>query len=558
MKRFLITAMMSLGLCIIFTYSQDAVYSSDTLIYYSYASPTDSIDYQRDVNLHLDSINYYLVKQNWERVADSWTLKEIDSLIQDPTGHSRVNESWYWNSGSELWERSIRGIDIYLDSVDTPLSSETWEWDPVNEEWTGYSRYEWEYDDYGHTVLQRSCSWDDQAGDWNCTNSVRYGYRYGENDRILSDTFYIWESDAWLARTTNDHYYDADGLDTAVLKWNWDAAVSEWLLTQKIVNQHDEQGQYVGSDTYEYEGEPPDWRLSSTFSVITNPSERTETIISAFQPSAGSEWSYFQSTRQYSPHGLLTWEKNIFRTGETGEWSVQDARKGIQGPWKLITYDTLCSGQGMDWYGSYVDVAGRTSKLFTSVVNTDSICTLDLYLHAKPPAFSITDTESNTEICQGQTVYYAVPENPGVEYSWWSMDGDILSGQGNDTLQFQWLAEGQGELFASSENVHGCISDTSILQVDVMICNSVEEGDLEEDFNSGFSVYPVPASGYLWIKSPVEHSVVEVLDLQGRTIISAQEADEGVDFSTVPDGIYVLRVYGTDGVFLGSQKVIKQ
>jgi hypothetical protein len=212
----------------------------------------------------------------------------------------------------------------------------------------------------------------------------------------------------------------------------------------------------------------------------------------------------------------------------------------------------------MDWYGSYVDVAGRTSKHFTSVVNTDSICTLDLYLHEKPPAFSITDTESNTEICQGQTVYYAVPENPGVEYSWWSMDGDILSGQGNDTLQFQWLADGQGELFASSENVHGCISDTATLQVDIMICNSVEQGSQKDGINSGLTLYPVPAAGYLWIRSPVELFSVEVMDLQGRIVLSTEEADEGIDFSAVPAGVYLLRLYGADGSFLGSKKVLKQ
>lgn len=226
---------------------------------------------------------------------------------------------------------------------------------------------------------------------------------------------------------------------------------------------------------------------------------------------------------------------------------------GIPGPWQLIFYDTLCSGQGIDWYGSYVDVAGRTSKLFTSAVNTDSICTLDLSLHEKPAAFSITDTESNTQICQGQTVYYAVPENPGVVYTWWSMDGDILSGQDKDTLQFQWLADSQGELFATSENMHGCISDTTTLQVDIMICNSVEEGS-----NTGLMLYPVPASGYLRINSPVELSSVEVLDVQGRVVLRAQEVDKGIDFSAVSSGVYFLRVYGANGVFLGSHKVLKQ
>lgn len=558
MKRFLFAALLSLGLGTTFTYSQDAVYSSDTLVYYSYASLTDSTDYKRDVHLHLDSVNYYRVKQTWERIADTWAHTGLDSLIQDHSGHSRVNESWHWNSGSELWERRYREIDVYLDSLDTTLSRESWEWDQEKEEWKGYYRWKWEYNDFGHIALQQTCSWDDQAGDWSCTNSIRYGYRYGEDDRVLSDTFYTWVSGAWEGRTVNDYSYDTAGFSTEVLEWTWNAAVSEWELTGKTVNLHDDHGQYLGSNTYKYEGDPPDWRHSGTVSLIRDDSERKETIISGFQFIAGSDWSYFKTTRQYSPHGLLTWEKNTSRTGETGEWSVQDARMGIPGPWEMISYDTLCSGQGMDWCGSHVDVAGRTSKRFESAASTDSICTLDLYLHEKPAAFSITDTESSTEICQGQTVYYTVPENPSVEYSWWSMDGDILSGQGNDTLQFQWLAVGQGELFASSENVHGCISDTATLQVDIMICDSVEEGGQEDSRNSGLVLYPVPASGYLWIRSPVELSRVEVLDVQGRAVLPAQEADEGMDFSAVPAGVYFLRVYGAGGVFLGSHRVLKQ
>jgi hypothetical protein len=557
MKRFLFVAMLSIGLGGTFSYSQDAVYSSDTLVYYSYASPTDSIDYLRDVHLHLDSVNYFQVKQAWERTADTWTHKGIDSLMLDHSGHSRVIESWHRNSENEFWERRYREIDVFLDSVDKRLSSESWEWDPVKVEWKAIYRWEWDYNDFGQQILHQTCSWDDQAGDWSCTNKNRFGYRYGEDDRILSDTFFIWESDTWVGRTINDYSYDTAGFSAEVLEWTWNAAVSEWELTRKSVPDRDDQGQYLGSDTYNYEGDPLDWRHSGTVSIIRDNSGRKETINSGFQFSAGSDWSYFKTIRLYSPHGLLTWEKNTYRTGETGEWSVQDARMGIPGPWEMISYDTLCSGQGMDWYGSLVDMAGRTSKRFESEVNTDSICTLDLYLHEKPAAFSITDTESSTEICQGQTVYYAVPENPSVEYSWWSIGGDVLSGQGNDTLQFQWLAVGQGELFASSENVHGCISDTATLQVDIMICNSVEEGSQEDVRNSGLMLYPVPASDYLWIRTPMELSRVELLDVQGRAVLTAQGADMGMDISAVHAGVYFLRVYGTGGIFLGSQRVVK-
>ena len=90
MKRFFSFAMLSIGLGVTCSFSQDAVYSSDTLVYYSYSSPTDSNAYKRDVHLHLDSINYYRVKQTWDRIADSWVFKNLDSLRMDPSGRNRV------------------------------------------------------------------------------------------------------------------------------------------------------------------------------------------------------------------------------------------------------------------------------------------------------------------------------------------------------------------------------------------------------------------------------------------------------------------------------------
>jgi len=50
---------------------------------------------------------------------------------------------------------------------------------------------------------------------------------------------------------------------------------------------------------------------------------------------------------------------------------------------------------------------------------------------------------------------------------------------------------------------------------------------------------------------------VELLDLNGRVVISAVRVTSGLDLSSLESGTYLIRLYDLDGNSLGTQKILK-
>jgi hypothetical protein len=96
-------------------------------------------------------------------------------------------------------------------------------------------------------------------------------------------------------------------------------------------------------------------------------------------------------------------------------------------------------------------------------------------------------------------------------------------------------------------------------------CNSPEEVDSacayltigRVNLQDALTLYPNPASTEITIETPATGQL-SILNLNGQPLITSQvkEAKTVVDISTLPSGIYVVKVVGEKGVQLG--KFIKQ
>lgn len=175
-----------------------------------------------------------------------------------------------------------------------------------------------------------------------------------------------------------------------------------------------------------------------------------------------------------------------------------------------------------------------------------------LSVYDVPESFSIGSEETNGFVCQGQTLVYSVPEQEDLSIEWIVSQGEILSGAGTDSLSVQWTGDYPGELFAWASNPQGCVSDTAYKRVDISVCDGV--GDIP---SSTINIYPVPVRDHLIIESSEPYEKVELLDMQGIVTLSLSGVSNGLDLSSLPDGLYVLKIFGAGDVFLGTKMLIK-
>lgn len=127
----------------------------------------------------------------------------------------------------------------------------------------------------------------------------------------------------------------------------------------------------------------------------------------------------------------------------------------------------------------------------------------------------------------------------------WYFNNQIVSNAVNSTIS----AKSNGYYTVRYTDTNGCTGTSAAYFV----------GDLgiaTQPLANEISVYPDPASSIVTIKSPVAVNIV-LTDLLGAKVLSGSHVQE-FDISTLPDGIYILRIFTVDGIPLKEQRLLKQ
>lgn len=145
---------------------------------------------------------------------------------------------------------------------------------------------------------------------------------------------------------------------------------------------------------------------------------------------------------------------------------------------------------------------------------------------------------------EDQQALYVAPENSVVSYTWTVEHGTILSGSHSDTVKVAWEIPGEGLVSAFAETTQGCRSDTTSLKMQIGP-NGVQV--LQSD---QLNLYPVPVHNILQISSDFEFAEVEIVDLQGRSLLNSSSARDGLDLSALPSGVCLVLFNDKDGGLL--------
>ncbi|MBK8584518.1 MAG: T9SS type A sorting domain-containing protein [Bacteroidetes bacterium] len=126
---------------------------------------------------------------------------------------------------------------------------------------------------------------------------------------------------------------------------------------------------------------------------------------------------------------------------------------------------------------------------------------------------------------------YSVDSNLILDYDWEITGGQILSGQGSDSIEVQWDISGPGtiELFAMYSQ--GCYSN-SILNTLINNINPV--------INNKTTPFPNPFNSEVTIYPNYNYDLT-LKDVFGRTLLQTNDAYT-LNTETLPSGIYILEV----------------
>lgn len=173
--------------------------------------------------------------------------------------------------------------------------------------------------------------------------------------------------------------------------------------------------------------------------------------------------------------------------------------------------------------------------------------TLYTYIYSQKPSPFVITGQSN--VAPDQTEIYLVPDDANVNYAWDVINGVITDEISDNTVEIQWDDALSGEINVFSENLLGCRSDISVLEINIK-ATAVDDMPGNE-----IDVYPNPVTDIVNISCD-EEFIAELCDIYGSMVLMS--SDKEIDVSDITPGVYILVIKNNTNKPLRIFKIIKK
>ena len=194
------------------------------------------------------------------------------------------------------------------------------------------------------------------------------------------------------------------------------------------------------------------------------------------------------------------------------------------------------SGGWGGFLGNIDDVA-----IWNRALSTDEL--LALYNGCNVAPQVVTGSSSPSSFANST---YTCVNNVGSTYNWTVNNGTIVNGQGTNSIEILWGAEGVGSVTVSETNANGCVGDVVTFDV-VIIPNSIEE------LSNALILYPNPVSTNLTlqVKNEMIGSEFVIYDALGKVVLRDKilSSSQNISVNNLANGNYILRVAEMNKVF---------
>jgi hypothetical protein len=75
--------------------------------------------------------------------------------------------------------------------------------------------------------------------------------------------------------------------------------------------------------------------------------------------------------------------------------------------------------------------------------------------------------------------------------------------------------------------------------------------------NGGAYIYPNPATNYIIVTAPAQSSI-SIMSMDGKMLVQQSLQNQNVDISSLPEGIYMVRIADQDGMTIRTEKLVKR
>jgi hypothetical protein len=235
------------------------------------------------------------------------------------------------------------------------------------------------------------------------------------------------------------------------------------------------------------------------------------------------------------------------RTKDTVAFCPGDSVKlqGIYGAASYQWYNNGTAVPGMNARTVYATAPGTYTALIgvqmsngTNYMWSEPV----LVIQYTSPNFSITNTDNDTLICDGDTIELNGSNGAILQ---WFMNGDSI--QGANSPKYNATMVGSYNMFKTNQN--GCSDSASAPYVIYLDDPSVCYQGIADAEETGIEMYPNPVNDVLYIRSGDLINTVEVYNIEGKLMYQSQfEGKTQIDlnFKEFDHGSYYIKVQTAD------------
>ena len=168
--------------------------------------------------LNSDGSFYYLkyeitVDSNGKEVEEISSLKDTSGIWTnnskyyyeyDQNGNTILSESYYWSSSYNYWLGNSKTESEY-DLNNHRIFSVSYRWDSNTSDWLLYSRYDYEYDMMGNQTLYMYYIWNANKEEW--INNIMRTYEYDEKNMGIGYDYFEWLDNSWWHSEKAEYFY---------------------------------------------------------------------------------------------------------------------------------------------------------------------------------------------------------------------------------------------------------------------------------------------------------------------------------------------------------------
>ena len=450
----------------------------DSIIFFDFNSPNDSVYYQKDVYDYKNDYSYTKNIFYWDTISSLWNHKAIIKYTYNEYDSLLLYEQ-YFNYG--FWVGEVKTETVYKnDGISKSVFY--YKWDASKKDWNYDERIDWEYNDSLKITLYAEYKWSGDFEDWVGNSKTETLYNQNVKTELIYDP--VWGIDLWKLYSKNAYYYNSRNQLDSCFSYYWNESDSSWSNRSKSILSYDTINYTSIENYYEWK-----WNIDSYQWILDE----------IFERQYNDDWQLIDQKRY-----ILDNEGNA------------DLRQHL-----IYEYNSD---------GDLICYTSNSYKYLYGYTESGSRYVYEMYFwnsanNSWRGSFKFTDSLSIDGL-----VKYHISEKWDNELSQWYVSSKqtiYLDENGNVLLNVLENWQQDTQTWQLTKKTYYYYSKTT---------------DIKSLANDNINIYPNPTNDILNISGISQPFEVKIYSISGNLIIDRFLNQNQINISDIPDGTYIFKI----------------